>query len=71
VCTYALSQLAASSGVRTDAGVPAPAVAERAGHAVDVVLRFYAECIDGREATVNARIEGARDDQPRSRSMHE
>ncbi len=28
-------------------GVPAPTVARRAGHSVDVLLRVYANCIDG------------------------
>jgi len=42
-----------------NAGVPAPEVAERAGHSVDVLLKVYAKCIDGQEATVNARIEQA------------
>ena len=42
-----------------NAGVPAPEVAERAGHSVDVLLKVYAKCIDGQEATINARIEEA------------
>lgn len=37
-------------------GVPAPDVADRAGHSVDVLLRVYAKCIDGAEVTVNDRI---------------
>lgn len=40
-------------------GVPAPEVAARVGHGVDVLLRVYAGCIDGEEAVVNARIEEA------------
>jgi hypothetical protein len=36
-----------------------PEVAERAGHSVDVLLKVYAKCIDGQEATVNERIERA------------
>jgi integrase len=40
-------------------GVPATEVAERAGHSVEVLLKVYAKCIDGEEATVNRRIEGA------------
>jgi len=43
-------------------GVPAPDVADRAGHSVDVLLKVYAKCIDGQEATVNQRIEEALDD---------
>jgi integrase len=42
-----------------NAGVPAPEVAERAGHSVDVLLKVYAKCIDGQEASVNGRIDGA------------
>ncbi|MDG4828259.1 tyrosine-type recombinase/integrase [Solwaraspora sp. WMMD1047] len=42
-----------------NAGVPATEVAERAGHSVDVLLKVYAKCIDGQEATVNRRIEDA------------
>ena len=42
-----------------NAGVPATEVAERAGHGVDVLLRVYASCIDGSEATANARISQA------------
>lgn len=40
-----------------NAGVPATEVAERAGHSVDVLLRVYAKCIDGQEASVNARLD--------------
>ena len=42
-----------------NAGVPATEVAERAGHSVDVLLKIYATCIDGQEASVNRRIEDA------------
>lgn len=42
-----------------NAGVPATEVADRAGHSVDVLLRVYAKCIDGQEATVNRRIDEA------------
>ncbi|TWJ24223.1 tyrosine-type recombinase/integrase [Micromonospora endolithica] len=42
-------------------GVPATDVAARAGHSVDVLLKVYAKCIDGQEATVNQRIENALD----------
>ena len=42
-----------------NAGVPATEVADRAGHSVDVLLKRYAKCIDGEEATVNRRIEDA------------
>lgn len=42
-----------------NAGVPAPEVAERAGHSVDVLLKVYAKCLDGEEAKVNERIDHA------------
>jgi len=40
-------------------GVPAPEVAARVGHGVEVLLRVYAGCIDGEESVVNTRIEEA------------
>lgn len=42
-----------------NAGVPAPTVARRAGHSVDVLLRVYANCIDGDEEIANKRISSA------------
>ena len=39
-----------------NAGVPAPTVARRAGHSVDVLLRVYANCIDGDDEIANQRI---------------
>ncbi|MFG1811233.1 tyrosine-type recombinase/integrase [Streptomyces sp. NPDC049040] len=39
-----------------NSGVPAPEVAARAGHSVDVLLRIYAKCIDGQESEMNDRI---------------
>jgi integrase len=42
-----------------NAGVPAPTVARRAGHSVDVLLRVYANCIDGDEEIANQRISRA------------
>ncbi len=39
-----------------NAGVPAPTVARRAGHSVDVLLRVYANCIDGDDEVANRRI---------------
>ncbi|MYT72448.1 MULTISPECIES: site-specific integrase [unclassified Streptomyces] len=39
-----------------NSGVPAPEVAARAGHSVDVLLRIYAKCVDGQEAEMNDRI---------------
>src|SRR5690349_5355127 len=41
-----------------NAGVPAPTVARRAGHSVDVLLRVYANCVDGDDEIANQRITG-------------
>jgi integrase len=49
-----------------NAGVPAPQVAEWAGHSVDVLLRLYAKCISGQQHEAKRRIEEAtmpRDDE--------
>jgi len=46
-----------------NAGVPAPEVARRAGHSVEVLLRVYAGCVDGQDRLWNSRIDDAlRDD---------
>lgn len=37
-------------------GVHAPEAAERAGHGVDVMLRVYAECVDGQREIASRRI---------------
>jgi integrase len=42
-----------------NAGVPAPQVAERAGHSVEVLLRVYAKCLDDGEKAANTRIDAA------------
>jgi hypothetical protein len=42
-----------------NAGVPAPQVAEWAGHSVGVLLRVYATCISGQQADAKRRIEEA------------
>jgi hypothetical protein len=42
-----------------NSGVPATEVARRLGHSVAVLLKVYANCIDGEEGQVNARIEAA------------
>lgn len=42
-----------------NAGVPAAEVARRVGHGVAVLLRVYANCIDGEETKINEKIEGA------------
>jgi integrase len=41
------------------AGVPAPRVAARAGHSVEVLLRVYAKCLDDGENIAKARIDAA------------
>jgi integrase len=46
-----------------NAGVPAPEVARRAGHGVAVLLRVYANCIDGQAAAANQRISDALDER--------
>lgn len=45
-----------------NAGVPAPEVARRAGHSVEVLLRVYAGCIDGQDQMWNGRIDDALDE---------
>jgi hypothetical protein len=40
-----------------NAGVPAPQLAERAGHSVRVLLEVYAKCIDGEQEAARQRIE--------------
>ena len=42
-----------------NAGVPAPQVAEWAGHSVAVLLKIYAKCIDGEDEIARRRIEAA------------
>jgi integrase len=49
----------AAASLWLNAGVPAPEVARRLGHSVAVLLKVYANCIDGQEATANGRIQGA------------
>jgi hypothetical protein len=51
--------------------VPAPQVADWAGHSVDVLLRVYAKCISGQQYEAKRRIEEAtrpRDDEQMIRS---
>jgi integrase len=45
-----------------NAGVPATEVARRAGHSVAVLLRVYANCIDGQATAANQRIGDALND---------
>jgi integrase len=42
-----------------NAGVPAPQVAEWAGHSVPVLLKVYAKCIDGQDEIARRRMEDA------------
>ena len=49
----------AAASLWLNAGVPATEVARRLGHSVAVLLRVYANCIDGGDASSNERIEGA------------
>jgi hypothetical protein len=46
-----------------NAGVPAPQVAEWAGHSVDVLLRVYAKCVSGQQHEAKRRIEEATRDE--------
>ena len=46
-----------------NAGVPATEVARRAGHGVAVLLKVYANCIDGQASAANQRISAALDEQ--------
>ena len=45
-----------------NAGVPATEVARRAGHGVAVLLKVYANCIDGQASAANQRIGDALDE---------
>jgi integrase len=44
-------------------GVPATQVAGWAGHSVQVLLRVYAKCLDGRHTIAKRRITDALDDE--------
>ena len=50
-----------------NAGVPATEVARRAGHGVAVLLKVYANCIDGQADAANQRIGTALDEQGEQR----
>lgn len=54
---YDLRHAAVSTWLNT--GVPAPQVAEWAGHSVDVLLRAYAKCIAEQQTEARRRIEEA------------
>jgi integrase len=47
-----------------NAGVPPTEVARRAGHGIAVLLRVYANCIDGQATAANHRISDALDQDP-------
>jgi integrase len=49
----------AAASLWLNAGVPPTEVARRLGHGVAVLLRVYANCIDGGDDTINDRIGGA------------
>ncbi len=51
-----------------NAGVPATEVARRAGHGVAVLLKVYANCIDGQAGPANQRISDALDGHGHSSS---
>jgi integrase len=59
-----------------NAGVPPARVAERAGHSVDVLLRIYANCVEGDDEIALTRIGKAlqqpgssSDDRPSRRNL--
>src|SRR6476469_10524372 len=54
---YDLRHAAVSTWLK--AGVPAPQVAEWAGHSVAVLLEVYAKCIDGQQEAAKQRVEQA------------
>jgi hypothetical protein len=45
-----------------NAGVPATEAARRLGHSVAMLVKRYANCIDGQERAANERIAQALDD---------
>ncbi|MGX7676605.1 hypothetical protein [Plantactinospora sp. DSM 117369] len=57
--TVEKSRPAAGASLWLNAGLPAPEVADRAGHSVDVLLKVYAKCLDGDRSRMNERIEAA------------
>ena len=54
---YALRHACVSTWL--NGGVPAPQVAEWAGHSVEVLLKVYAKCLDGQDALARRRVEQA------------
>ncbi|WP_433556543.1 hypothetical protein ACQPWY_30875 [Pseudonocardia xinjiangensis] len=51
---YALRHACVSTWL--NGGVPAPQVAQWAGHSVDVLLKVYAKCIDGGDVIARRRV---------------
>jgi hypothetical protein len=49
----------AAASLWPNSGVPATEVARRLGHDVAVLLKIYANCIDGQEGEINDRITAA------------
>src|SRR5439155_24097291 len=49
----------AAASLWLNAGVPATEVARRLGHSVAVLLKVYANCVDGQDEIANDRIESA------------
>jgi integrase len=49
----------AAASLWLNPGVPATDVARRPGHGVAVLLRVYANCLDGQQDTMNDRIDEA------------
>jgi integrase len=56
-CPYDLRHAAISTWLKS--GVPAPEVAEWAGHSVAVLLEVYAKCLEGGRQGATARVEAA------------
>src|SRR5215470_3429423 len=52
----------ACTSLMLNAGVPATEAARRLGHSVAMLLKRYANCIDGQELDANARIARALED---------
>lgn len=55
--SYDLRHAAVSTWL--NGGVPATTVAAWAGHSVEILLKIYAKCLDGQDATARLRVEGA------------
>lgn len=51
-----------AASLMLNAGVPATEAARRLSHSVTMLLKRYANCIDGQELAANDRIEQALED---------